>query len=163
MKRIIPADAGSTCPILFTVLHSQDHPRGCGEHYSNILQERFAWGSSPRMRGAPEHYNNNGSNRRIIPADAGSTLFSALNWFALADHPRGCGEHQQQQTDYNLQQGSSPRMRGAHSLAGLGGTYDRIIPADAGSTASQSQESFCERDHPRGCGEHLSVSPGWTM
>ena len=30
--RIIPADAGSTCPLLFSRPACRDHPRGCGEH-----------------------------------------------------------------------------------------------------------------------------------
>ena len=32
-----------------------------------------------------------------------------------------------------------------------------IIPADAGSTISQRPEESSDRDHPRGCGEHLKL------
>ncbi len=30
--RIIPADAGNTQPLFFTISTNGDHPRGCGEH-----------------------------------------------------------------------------------------------------------------------------------
>ena len=32
VRRIIPADAGSTCLIKNLLLAHKDHPRGCGEH-----------------------------------------------------------------------------------------------------------------------------------
>ena len=34
----------------------------------------------------------------------------------------------------------------------------RIIPADAGSTSWDSLTMFARRDHPRGCGEHVSAA-----
>ncbi len=53
-----------------------------------------------------------------------------------------------------MNQGSSPRMRGAPQripdrLDGHG-----IIPADAGSTGKALAPEGASRDHPRGCGEH---------
>ena len=36
----------------------------------------------------------------------------------------------------------------------------RIIPADAGSTSSKNSLVLVERDHPRGCGEHLALVIG---
>ena len=93
---------------------------------------------------------------RIITADAGSTPSRGRNANPTQDHPRGCGEHQQQQTDYHLQQGSSPRMRGAPRQNVIGDPNSRIIPADAGSTSSGHVDDLIYRDHPRGCGEHTS-------
>ena len=53
-----------------------------------------------------------------------------------------------------LDEGSSPRMRGAPTM-GFGWRADgRIIPADAGSTASPTDPDQVSEDHPRGCGEH---------
>ena len=92
-QRIIPADAGSTKPSTRQTTHSQDHPRGCGEHVAPALTSDRYVGSSPRMRGALSGAIFCTIPVRIIPADAGST--SA--WLPIAtrhgDHPRGCGEH----------------------------------------------------------------------
>ena len=49
---IIPADAGSTPLISIVVLSREDHPRGCGEHYTTITRKQADLGSSSRMRGA---------------------------------------------------------------------------------------------------------------
>ena len=45
-------------------------------------------------------------------------------------------------------------MRGARFDDPLDGGCNRIIPADAGSTAGLAMPSFSLEDHPRGCGEH---------
>ena len=57
----------------------RDHPRGCGEHAwkrSGLTQKQ---GSSPRMRGALTEGRFLICERRIIPADAGSTLKDPCN------------------------------------------------------------------------------------
>ena len=46
-------------------------------------------------------------------------------------------------------------MRGAPLRAGGGRRKQGIIPADAGSTTPPSTTRTPNRDHPRGCGEHL--------
>ena len=51
--RIIPADAGSTREQPASGSAPQDHPRGCGEHWTLMVARWSSWGSSPRMRGAP--------------------------------------------------------------------------------------------------------------
>ena len=55
--------------------------------------------------------------------------------------------------------GSSPRMRGAQTLAPVHPYYMRIIPADAGSTNAVILTIPGNRDHPRGCGEHAPSRP----
>ena len=71
--RIIPADAGSTRPPRPTASRRKDHPRGCGEHPGVGNAVDVNWGSSPRMRGAPEKPLVIPVVSGIIPADAGST------------------------------------------------------------------------------------------
>ena len=93
-KRIIPADAGSTDVIAFYQGFTKDHPRGCGEHGGIHCRRRRAWGSSPRMRGALADKADRRDLRRIIPADAGSTLHRPRPAAYREDHPRGCGEHE---------------------------------------------------------------------
>ena len=72
-RRIIPADAGSTDAIMECLTDSEDHPRGCGEHGTQLYTVHPAEGSSPRMRGAPGGGESTDAFPRIIPADAGST------------------------------------------------------------------------------------------
>ena len=70
---IIPADAGSTLGRPEVSMASWDHPRGCGEHALSGLGGWFAGGSSPRMRGARFSLLSDRFVLGIIPADAGST------------------------------------------------------------------------------------------
>ena len=72
-NRIIPADAGSTRHGQTTDRQNGDHPRGCGEHtYCGWIISELP-GSSPRMRGAQAESRSLSVDKRIIPADAGST------------------------------------------------------------------------------------------
>ena len=110
------------------------------------------------MRGAPAWNKGFQGNDRIIPADAGSTGRDHGAGVATRDHPRGCGEHILTCLFRRIGSGSSPRMRGARfsiiaSMGVLG-----IIPADAGSTIRHTAPTTRRRDHPRGCGEHSSIS-----
>ena len=111
---IIPADAGSTV-----------QPPAASARRP---------GSSPRMRGARYWRVNNGIRTGIIPADAGSTIDRHCRILLPKDHPRGCGEHNSFISISKVRLGSSPRMRGALSMAGTSAVLSRIIPADAGST-----------------------------
>ena len=86
------------------------------------------------MRGALHVATHTDGLRRIIPADAGSTVLTDMPAAVNADHPRGCGEHWIMSSDLLADPGSSPRMRGAHDGKREIVTIPRIIPADAGST-----------------------------
>ena len=92
-RGIIPAYAGSTRIIKFAQLVAEDHPRVCGEHYSTALATSTRWGSSPRMRGAPEQLTVDALVAGIIPAYAGSTGWTRSPLRSAWDHPRVCGEH----------------------------------------------------------------------
>ena len=48
-------------------------------------------------------------------------------------------------------------MRGAQNHPAQGRQQGRIIPADAGSTAAKQAAALTDKDHPRGCGEHIST------
>ena len=90
--------------------------------------------SSPRMQGTLPSAKNHSKHYRIIPADAGSTDWGCQTGIRSGDHPRGCGEHYMPRRSERIITGSSPRMRGAHLIAGWCADGSRIIPADAGST-----------------------------
>ena len=48
-------------------------------------------------------------------------------------------------------------MRGARAIGRPKAQIGGIIPADAGSTKSNDNLNVIKPDHPRGCGEHISV------
>ena len=91
----------------------------------------------------------------IIPADAGSTQLGASGAFSSEDHPRRCGEHAHPENTLFHILGSSPQMRGAHLKSRCRKPYRGIIPADAGSTEDADGSRLTREDHPRRCGEHL--------
>ena len=107
------------------------------------------------MRGAHAYKTSGVTYERIIPADAGSTHLYHPYYPHTPDHPRGCGEHNTKRQQMDIQQGSSPRMRGAQSSDASVSSLTGIIPADAGSTAGGRCPGCPSGDHPRGCGEHL--------
>ena len=71
--RIIPAHAGQTMVAGRHSTPSTDHPRACGANAWRRDCRRAIYGSSPRMRGKPEHRHPGHGHRRIIPAHAGQT------------------------------------------------------------------------------------------
>ena len=154
---IIPADAGSTLTHIRQDALEEDHPRGCGEHRFSRPVARWRRGSSPRMRGALDSAEIALDHRRIIPADAGSTIATPTIRFWTVDHPRGCGEHVARSLMVLRSRGSSPRMRGAHDHGVVVLERVGIIPADAGSTPRRQEARVSWGDHPRGCGEHLRM------
>ena len=137
----------------------EDHPRRCGEHGNNAILDVFKQGSSPQMRGARPISLVSSSRGGIIPADAGSTKKRSQSQRTTEDHPRRCGEHSPFKCVSVYSEGSSPQMRGAPDFVGFLDEGDRIIPADAGSTAFPASRSSWKWDHPRRCGEHFNMGP----
>ena len=122
------------------------------------MREYLSTGSSPRMRGTHIQRVLGFDGQGIIPADAGNTLYFARHHTREQDHPSGCGEHQRGCAGTTRLRGSSPRMRGTHIEIIDGVMHRRIIPADAGNTSGKARRRARRRDHPRGCGEHTSMS-----
>ena len=109
------------------------------------------------MRGTPGLPGQGGLIWGIIPAHAGNT--AAHRWILAnyRDHPRACGEHFQHYDVPLEPEGSSPRMRGTHGSTLTVSVVDGIIPAHAGNTNRANHTKHANRDHPRACGEHMSV------
>ncbi len=114
VRGIIPAYAGSTSRLRRAENFDRDHPRVCGEHRTPTSRSG-RWGG-------------------IIPAYAGSTVTASRPPARSGDHPRVCGEHRHRGLGDLPRQGSSPRMRGAHSGLCSERAQCGIIPAYAGST-----------------------------
>ena len=91
------------------------------------------------MRGALRAPDSNLRVIGIIPAYAGSTrVYKVCN---------------------AIEEGSSPRMRGAPVPAAPHADRLGIIPAYAGSTSKILAPHSSQRDHPRVCGEHFNQPP----
>ena len=135
-----------------------DHPRVCGEHREHGSRWQQSGGSSPRMRGTPAQRRGRTGARRIIPAYAGNTRGRILFDLSGGDHPRVCGEHSVPLGDWPSDWGSSPRMRGTLAVSVSTVLVFGIIPAYAGNTIPLRLLLLMFWDHPRVCGEHISVS-----
>ena len=156
IRRIIPAHAGNSQARTAPSAMRSDHPRACGELCYHVIRLAVDYGSSPRMRGtrAPGHFVF--VCPRIIPAHAGNSCRTD-GWKAgRPDHPRACGELQLTLKLFDLDLGSSPRMRGTHPRTPYLGCWGRIIPAHAGNSISKQATARKHTDHPRACGE-LSI------
>ena len=154
---IIPAHAGNTAGTDSVFTNARDHPRACGEHLAERPFESEQAGSSPRMRGTQSGGGYIDRLVGIIPAHAGNTVPVAAGVVPEGDHPRACGEHRHWLGGACVVEGSSPRMRGTLLLEAGRLWPDGIIPAHAGNTASMAKYGLPVRDHPRACGEHLSI------
>ena len=181
--RIIPAHAGNSPSVRWSQTSSPDHPRACGELSSLKMPTKPESGSSPRMRGTPQHLPSVSQWSRIIPAHAGNSLERPLlmhvaGAYPRPDHPRACGELSPGRPVRLRPTGSSPRMRGTHgrdrpcprvtlriipahagnalSAASITSFRLRIIPAHAGNSGlpdRQRPHAEAPSDHPRACGE----------
>ena len=129
----------------------------CGEHLVDYRARRAEPGSSPHVRGALGGTVTIIARGGIIPACAGSTRNANLSNANLWDHPRMCGEHPLFGRRWRVKQGSSPHVRGAHRTFWTSEHSCGIIPACAGSTSNVLDFRTFLWDHPRMCGEHLSV------
>ena len=137
VQGIIPAHAGSRLSVRLISMPSRDHPRACGEQHRR---------QRPRVE-----------LRGIIPAHAGSSVTRNTCPSDLRDHPRACGEQLARRLIAYCGWGSSPRMRGAERLKRRLELLAGIIPAHAGSRIKECSCNSSLRDHPRACGEQMSV------
>ena len=136
----------------------RDHPRICGEHTAVGVLALASAGSSPHMRGTHWEQLKHAPCLRIIPAYAGNTHTHCQSTLRPWDHPRICGEHLYGPWLRPRSMGSSPHMRGTLSEERNVDNKTGIIPAYAGNTAPRTASQPWNRDHPRICGEHYSVS-----
>ena len=150
--RIIPARAGQTGRKDLHGNGRPDHPRACGANGRSPRCKLSTAGSSPRVRGKHCCRTWWRSRRRIIPARAGQTPAMPHRAGSSPDHPRACGANNTTDDSYNLDHGSSPRVRGKLTLGVHVGDVRRIIPARAGQTMTSSKSIVAWTDHPRACG-----------
>ena len=155
-RRIIPAHAGQTTHPTHPHHHRTDHPRACGANFERAKMKTRKSGSSPRMRGKRLRRLKNCMRLRIIPAHAGQTASHRGKRLDATDHPRACGANTIEFFAHEIEDGSSPRMRGKRRSISRPCLSVRIIPAHAGQTATLDGRASPSRDHPRACGANFS-------
>ena len=157
MARITPAGAGKTFSSKRSNANCEDHPRRCGENLFVPDGQEIADGSPPQVRGKQLFTGKLNSNFRITPAGAGKTAGCVNCALQAKDHPRRCGENTGLVMSGCAYPGSPPQVRGKPAYCWTAGTAPRITPAGAGKTNQRRQRHEQQQDHPRRCGENLSV------
>ena len=107
------------------------------------------------MRGKLEVKEFKSTATRIIPAHAGQTSTLGMTVVRPSDHPRACGANFATLVGSQLQNGSSPRMRGKRRFSRSTRRDGRIIPAHAGQTGRRHSIPPAASDHPRACGANF--------
>ena len=156
---ITPAGAGKTRTRGECACSSRDHPRRCGE---NAYQVGFAFntvGSPPQVRGKHQPLDLCMYYAGITPAGAGKTHgFFWFNGYGK-DHPRRCGENAPLPLGIFWLMGSPPQVRGKQGRTPTDILYRGITPAGAGKTDACCLGCSRNGDHPRRCGENVSILP----
>ena len=155
-----PRVCGETRPCSIMGSNWSEHPRVCGENLHAGDKRQVRGGTSPRMRGKPELTRRMTRTLRNIPAYAGKTLQLQPDQVILEEHPRVCGENCFIIIAIIFACGTSPRMRGKLPKA-FGRMWDhRNIPAYAGKTPGAPHLAEPSSEHPRVCGENVSLLRG---
>ena len=151
--RITPAYAGKSGTFSAGDHAAQDHPRLCGEKYSQLYQVFHCGGSPPPMRGKDLFRQFLAAVPGITPAYAGKRSSFSPKISVAKDHPRLCGEKFSNCDEKTTCVGSPPPMRGKVVDAVFAIWSTRITPAYAGKSVEICSSSPALRDHPRLCGE----------
>ena len=109
------------------------------------------------MRGKAVRCAVRKSCRRITPAYAGKSLPSLPPAGTAEDHPRLCGEKFSFLVPPFWAVGSPPPMRGKEDALAKLCYRSRITPAYAGKSHTNVLCCLLLKDHPRLCGEKLSL------
>ena len=157
-ERITPAGAGKTIQYMLDREINLDHPRRCGENPNSGRQEHISSGSPPQVRGKHNAYYIRNNPLRITPAGAGKTKMQYHNYIGHWDHPRRCGENHSRREQKRRRHGSPPQVRGKLGFPSPLFDSHRITPAGAGKTRRCCRLSYCQKDHPRRCGENSSTT-----
>ena len=93
LERITPAGAGKTSRLNRKTNRERDHPRRCGENYTDCERRARHEGSPPQVRGKRSRTQTDTQQIRITPAGAGKTMPPYYGYSLRWDHPRRCGEN----------------------------------------------------------------------
>ena len=130
----------------------------CGE---NGIGGWVLWetqGSPPHVRGKRVMWGPDEIMVRITPACAGKTRDSGHSGRRTEDHPRMCGENTSFGVCGGVTSGSPPHVRGKRIHYEKVSVSWGITPACAGKTGMLRCSIKPRRDHPRMCGENLTMN-----
>ncbi len=116
LTRFIPVGTGNTSAPVNVPSNKAVHPRGHGEHFSDIKKAANATGSSPWARGTRKTEPPALVIIRFIPVGTGNTARERAICVFNAVHPRGHGEHLTKRQATMSPCGSSPWARGTLQL-----------------------------------------------
>ena len=132
-----------------------DHPRVRGEKLFISPAIDLARGSPPRMQGKGQQHVLPGQLDGITPAHAGKRCTDLRLRPHTGDHPRACGEKEQNYRDVFNGMGSPPRVRGKGRPVQVHRPYRGITPARAGKRSRSCACRNADGDHPRACGAYV--------
>ena len=136
---ITPAHAGKRHGAVCGWKQMQDHPRACGEKALPANKNSSVPGSPPRMRGKECRNCILRPRDGITPAHAGKRQGLQTSKWRWKDHPRACGEKENESGRGHYKLGSPPRMRGKGNHREGGNIQVGITPAHAGKRHSGPQ------------------------
>ncbi len=90
--RLTPANAGTTGHVAHPARSAPAHPRECGDDGPRCASRAKRAGSPPRMRGRLMRSGCWRPDRRLTPANAGTTRVYSFAAAIAAAHPRECGD-----------------------------------------------------------------------
>ena len=130
----------------------------CGENKSRRSRRKVSLGSPPHVRGKRDWGLGAMGNTGITPACAGKTRDSGHSGRRTEDHPRMCGENTSFGVCGGVTSGSPPHVRGKRIHYEKVSVSWGITPACAGKTGMLRCSIKPRRDHPRMCGENLTMN-----
>ena len=154
VSRFIPTGVGNIHSGLLLPGTIPVHPHGCGEHKKETVRNKRKGGSSPRVWGTSNNYQQRRYPERFIPTGVGNIQGPLPLVRLISVHPHGCGEHGFLRRGGCYENGSSPRVWGTFcSLQGRR-ISGRFIPTGVGNILSPLIMRLFRPVHPHGCGEH---------
>ena len=148
----IPACAGEPSGRSQSTPPPRVYPRVCGGALRMRAASHDLPGLSPRVRGSPPLALDAIRDLGSIPACAGEPASMQLCAKLTTVYPRVCGGALSPLSGRYVTVGLSPRVRGSHSRAQVGGHNRGSIPACAGEPRPDLVSRRPARVYPRVCG-----------
>ena len=155
-RRLIPAHAGKTRPLVRPDQAVRAHPRSRGENRRTRYRMSSRGGSSPLTRGKRLSSLSLWGPLGLIPAHAGKTHTYWHRVGPRSAHPRSRGENRGLTAWSTAAAGSSPLTRGKQPFSARCSRIAGLIPAHAGKTALFCEVLADRGAHPRSRGENVA-------
>ena len=132
-SRIIPTRVGTRYLCQRCLLCLWDHPHACGVKISLSKVYLMHIGSSPRVWGQDQNVLQYQCGQGIIPTRVGTSSITPESATVNRDHPHACGDKHYDLVDFEILDGSSPRVWGQVIILLRRSYRERIIPTRVGT------------------------------